>query len=109
MIEKFKESLSTYSSLISELRKNEQKLDDILMYTDFIDNRFDLPIILLKDCSVMLMFEISGVDYEQLSADDRASLSESVKLSFLQLDRGFTLSNYLDRDVNKLFSLEKGR
>lgn len=108
MIEKFKESLSTYGSLISELRKNEQKLDDILMYTDFIDNRFNLPIILLKDCSVMLMFEISGVDYEQLSEEDRNSLSENVKLSFLQLESGFTLSNYLDRDINKLFPLEKG-
>lgn len=105
---RLKDKLGTYESLFSEFRKGEQKLDDILLYVDFIKNRYNLPAILLKDGSYLLLFEISGIDYEQLSRAERSSLSESVKLAFLQLDEGFTVTNYIDRDINLLFSLENG-
>jgi len=97
----------TYESITARLKKEEQKLDDILLFIDFLDNGYDLPIILLKDGSLLLLFEISGVDYEQLSPEERVALSEKVKFAFLQLDEEFTVSNYLDRDINELFPLEK--
>ncbi len=55
-MELIKNRMRTYSSVLKNLRAKEQKLDDILLYVDFIENRYDLPIILLKDwqCSIAI-------------------------------------------------------
>ncbi len=107
MFRRIGESLKTYSGIARESKRSEQKLDDILPYIGFIDNRYDIPIILLKDGTVVTLFEISGIDYEQLSQEEKNSLSEVVKVAFLQLEEGFSLTNYFDRDKIDLFPLER--
>ncbi|MEN8153472.1 MAG: ATP-binding protein [Acidobacteriota bacterium] len=101
------DKLRTYESIYRDLKNGEQKLDDILLYVDFIKNRYDLPMVLLKDGSVLIMFEISGIDYEKLSGSENESYSDLVRNGFQQLERGFTISNYLDRDINMIYSLKK--
>ena len=47
----------------------EQKLENVLLYVDFLDH--PLPVVLLKDGSLLILFEITGVDYEGLSEEDK--------------------------------------
>ena len=50
-----------FRDLLREIQCHEQKLENVLLYVDFIDSH--LPVILLKDGSVLILFEVSGVDY----------------------------------------------
>lgn len=104
-----KDKLKTYESIYRDLKKGEQKLDDVLLYVDFIKNKHDLPIILMKDGSVIIMFEISGIDYEKLSGSEKDSYSNLVKTGFQQLERGFTISNYMDRDISMIYPLKNNK
>lgn len=38
-----------YSTLLKNLQRLEQKLDNLVLYVDFFPNRHDLPVILMKD------------------------------------------------------------
>jgi type IV secretory pathway VirB4 component len=90
---------NTYRNIRKKLVKHEQKLDDILLYIDFIDNPYGLPVVLLKDSSVMLLFELTGIDHEKLSGEEREACSRLLRAGFLQLEKGFTVSSFLDRDL----------
>jgi len=95
-----------YSTIYRNIDKIEQSLDNILLYIDFISNRYELPIILMKDNSVMIMFELGGVDYESLSLEERESISLSFKDALEQLGEGFTLGNYFIREKSEIGRLE---
>jgi len=104
-----KESLKTYGSVLKMLRESEQKLDDILLYIDFVDNKYDLPVILLKDGGVMILFEISGIDHEKLSPEEKENCSNILRTGFTQLDKGYVISNFLNRDINNCHPLKKNK
>jgi len=79
----------------------EQKLDNILLYYDFVPNS-KLPMILMKDGSVTVLFQIDGLDYEGLSEEQREEYSHYSR-SALELlpneGQGFMLSNLLMRNT----------
>ncbi|MCK4890540.1 MAG: hypothetical protein KAS97_11465, partial [Candidatus Aminicenantes bacterium] len=104
-----KDSMKTYGSVLNELRKKEQKLDDILLYVDFLENKYELPVILLKDGGVMILFEISGIDHEKLSPDEKESCSNILRTGFTQLERGYVISNFLNRDINNCHQLKRNK
>lgn len=76
---------------------NEQKLDNLILYVDFCDNKEDKPIIYLKDGSVLILFHLEGIDYEGLGDEEKEQLSYYVKNALEQLGKGFSLSNFLIR------------
>ncbi len=85
-----------YSTLFRNLHRLEQKLDNLVLYVDFYPNRYDLPAILLKDGSLIVLFEFSGVDYEGISQEEKEQLSYYVRSAVEQLPndgKGFMLSN----------------
>lgn len=100
-----KKSLETYKSIFNTYRRGEQKLDDILLYVDFVENKYDIPVILLKDGGVLLIFEITGIDHEKLSDDEKEACSNILRTCFTQLDTGYVISNYLNRDNSNCNSL----
>jgi len=102
-----KDSMRTYTSILKSLKTKEQKLDDILLYVDFIENKYDLPIILLKDGGVLLLFEISGIDHEKLSMDEREACSNLLRVGFSQMEQGYVISNFLNRDIKNCHPLKK--
>jgi len=102
-----KRFLTTYRNLKKDLQGGEQKLDDILLYVDFLENKYDLPAILLKDGAVMLLFEITGVDHEKLSAEEREACSRLLRTAFTQMDRGVVVSNFLNRDIRNCHPLKE--
>ncbi len=53
-----------FRDLLRDINRHEQKLEDVLLYVDFIEQ--ELPIILLKDGSLLILFHLSGLDYEGL-------------------------------------------
>ncbi len=61
-----------YRLLVQNLLKQEQKLDNLLLYVDFYPAAADgFHPILLKDGAMICLWELSGVDYEGLSEVDR--------------------------------------
>ncbi len=85
-----------YSTLFKNLARLEQKLDNLVLYVDFYPNRHDLPAILMKDGSLIILFEFSGVDYEGISQEEKEQLSYYVRSAVEQLPndgKGFMLSN----------------
>ncbi len=87
-----------FRDLLKDIHKVEQKLENVLLYVDFLDH--PLPIILLKDGSLLILFEISGVDYEGLSEEDKQQFSYYSRTALEQLPdegNGFMLSNLLVR------------
>ena len=86
----------------------EGKLDDYLLYLDFWNNRQDLPVVLLKDRSVMVLFELAGVDYEGLSEEEKSLFAHYLRSGLEQLPDeglGFRVQNYLVRDRAQLVPL----
>ncbi len=106
-MKQIKNSMRTYTSVLKDLKAREQKLDDILLYVDFIENKYDLPVILMKDGGVMLMFEISGIDHEKLSMEEREVCSNLLSTGFTQLEEGYVISNFLNRDIKNCHPLKK--
>ena len=105
-MKQIKDSMRTYTSVLKNLKASEQKLDDILLYVDFIENKYNLPIILMKDGGVMMLFEISGIDHEKLSGEEREACSNLLRTGFTQLEQGYVISNFLNRDKRNCHPLK---
>jgi type IV secretory pathway VirB4 component len=94
--------------LLRDVNRHEQKLENVLLYVDFLSH--ELPIILLKDGSLLVLFQISGLDYEGLSEDQKEQFSHYARAAFEQLPdegAGFMLSNVLIRDTPRPLPLHK--
>ena len=92
-----------YRDLLRNINRHEQKLENVLLYLDFIDH--DLPVILLKDGSLLILFQLAGLDYEGLSEDEKEQFSHYAHAALEQLPdegAGFMISNLLIRDTPRL-------
>ena len=92
-----------YSDILNDINQNEQKLDNIILYVDFLPE-YELPIILLKDDSLLILFRLEGLDYEWLSDEQKENFSNYARSALEQLPNegaGFMLSNLLIRDTPK--------
>ena len=90
-----------FSDIFGDITKVEQKLENLLLYYDFLPNS-KLPIILLKDSSLLILFRLEGLDYEGLSEEQRESYSHFARTAMELLPdegQGFMLSNLLIRDT----------
>ena len=79
----------------------EQKLEDVVLYWDFLPNS-KLPMILMKDHSILLPFQLDGLDYEGLSDEEQEDYSHYIRTAMSLLPNeglGFMLSNLLIRDT----------
>ena len=82
-----------------DMTRVEQKLENVLLYVDFLPH--ELPVILLKDGSLLILFELAGLDYEGLSEEEKEQYSYYARTALEQLPdegAGFMLSNLLVRD-----------
>ena len=90
-----------YSDIYRNITRVEQKLDNILLYVDFLPGG-SLPVVLLKDGSLLTLFALDGLDYEGLSVEQRENYSYYIRSAMEQLPdegAGFMLSNLLIRDT----------
>lgn len=97
-----------FRDLLQNISKVEQKLDNVLLYVDFLDH--PLPIILMKDGALLILFELGGLDYEGLSEEEKEQYSYYVRVALEQLPEegaGFMLSNLLIRDTPNPIPLQK--
>ena len=97
-----------YSALFRNLQRLEQKLDNLILYCDYLDNRHGLPVILMKDGSLIVLFEFDGVDYEGISQEEKEQLSYYVRSAVEQLPddgKGYMLSNLFLRGTADIPSL----
>ena len=97
-----------FRDLLRDINRHEQKLENVLLYVDFLNH--ELPIILLKDGSLLILFQLSGLDYEGLSEDQKEQFSHYARVAFEQLPdegAGFMLSNLLIRDTPQPLPLRK--
>lgn len=97
-----------FRNLLRDVNRYEQKLENVLLYIDFLNH--ELPIILLKDGSLLILFQLSGLDYEGLSEDQKEQFSHYARAALEQLPNegeGFMLSNLLIRDTPHPQSLRK--
>lgn len=97
-----------FRDLMRNINRHEQKLENVLLYVDFLDH--ELPIILLKDGSLLVLFQLSGVDYEGLSEAQKEQFSHYARVALEQLPEegaGFMLSNLLIRDTPQPAPLRK--
>ena len=62
-----------FRDLARDMNRFEQKLENALLYVDFLQH--ELPIILLKDGSAVILFHLAGLDYEGLSEDEKEQFS----------------------------------
>ena len=89
---------STYRTLFSSLRRIEQNMDNVLLFFDFYDcGHAEFEPILMKDGALIVLFRLSGMDYEGISEEERDQLSYYVRGACEQLGPGFTLDNFLIR------------
>jgi type IV secretory pathway VirB4 component len=89
-----------FRDILRDIDRYEQKLEDVLLYIDFLDH--ELPVILLKDGSVLILFQLLGLDYEGLSEEQKEQFSHYARAALEQLPdegAGFMLSNLLIRDT----------
>src|SRR6266545_99828 len=89
-----------FRDLVRDINRHEQKLENVLLYVDFMDH--DLPVILLKDGSLLTLFQLADLDYENLSEDEKKQFSHYARVALEQLPdegAGFMLSNLLIRDT----------
>ena len=89
-----------FRDLARNISQYEQKLENVLMYVHFLPTR--LPVILLKDGSLLILFRLDGLDYEGLSEERREDFSHHARVALEQLPdegAGFMLSNLLIRDT----------
>lgn len=97
---------STYSRLYKSYRNYETKFANLLQIVDFIDykeneEKEDTTII-LKDLSLIKIFELKGVDFESISIEDKEDISFKMQITIQKLENGFSIENYYVRDyVNK--------
>ena len=97
-----------WSDFLRSLNRKEQKLDDLVQYVNYLPVK--LPIILLKDGSLLILFRLEGLDYEALPEEDREDLSHTIESALGQLPNegaGFMIANILIRDTPKLVPLKK--
>src|SRR6266487_7041335 len=97
-----------FRDLVQDIIYHEQKLENVLLYVDFMDH--DLAVILLKDGSLVTLFQLAGLDYEGLSEDEKEQFSHYARVALEQLPdegAGFMLSNLLVRDTPQLMALRK--
>ncbi|MCI0718327.1 MAG: hypothetical protein L0338_05055 [Acidobacteria bacterium] len=90
-----------FRDLLKNINKYEQKLENALLYVDFLPD-YTLPLILMKDGSLLVLFELGGLDYEGLSEEDKRQYSYYTRTAMEQLPgegTGFMLSNLLVRDT----------
>jgi type IV secretory pathway VirB4 component len=90
------------------VNRQEQKLENALLYVDFLNN--ELPIILMKDGSLLVLFQLLGLDYEGLAEDVKEQFSHFARSAMEQLPEegaGFMLSNLLIRDTPHPLPLKK--
>ena len=83
--------------------KSEQKFENLLLYLDFVPD-IELPIIMLEDGSFLVLFQIDGADYEELSEEPREDYSQYARAALELLPNkgsGFILSNLLVKDTVK--------
>src|SRR5216117_481791 len=72
-----------FRDLARDINRHEQKLENVLLYVDFMDH--ELPVILLKDGSLLVLFELAGLDYEGLSEDEKEQFSHYARVALEQL------------------------
>ena len=97
-----------FRDLARDINRHEQKLENVLLYVDFMDH--ELAVILLKDGSLLVLFQLAGLDYEGLSEDEKEQFSHYARVALEQLPdegAGFMLSNLLIRDTPQLMALRK--
>lgn len=97
-----------FRDLLHDISRHEQKLEDALLYVDFIEH--ELPIILMKDGALLVLFQLAGLDYEGLSEDEKEQFSHYARAALEQLPdegNGFMLSNLLIRDTAQPLPLRK--
>jgi len=90
-----------FSDIFGDITQIEQKLENLLLYYDFLPNS-KLPIILLKDGALLILFRLEGLDYEGLSEEQREDYSHYIRTALELLPdegTGFMLSNLLIRDT----------
>ena len=90
-----------YSKVFGNYTLVEQKLENLLLYYDFVPNS-KLPMILMKDGSIIVLFKIDGVDYEILHEEKREDYSHFIRTAHELLPNeglGFMVSNLLIRDT----------
>ena len=68
-----------FRDLLRDINRHEQKLENVLLYVDFIDH--ELPVILLKDGSLVTLFQLAGLDYEGLSEEEKEQFSHFVRVA----------------------------
>jgi len=99
-----------FSEVYRNINRVEQKLDNIILYVDFLPVP-DLPIILLKDGALLILFALDGLDYEGLSVEQREHFSHCIRSAIELLPdegAGFMLSNLMIRDTPKPVPLVNG-
>src|SRR5438034_2557438 len=97
-----------FRDLVRDINRHEQKLENVLLYVDFMDH--DLPVILLKDGSLLVLFQLAGLDYEGPSENEKEQFSHYARVALEQLPdegAGFMLSNLLIRDTPQPLPLRK--
>ena len=97
-----------FRDLVRDINRHEQKLENVLLYVDFMDH--DLAVILLKDGSLVTLFQLAGLDYEGLSEEEKEQFSHYARVALEQLPdegAGFMLSNLLIRDTPQPQPLRK--
>jgi type IV secretory pathway VirB4 component len=90
-----------FRDLLRNINKHEQKLENVLLYVDFLPDH-TLPLILMKDGALLILFELGGLDYEGLSEEEKQLYSYYTRTALEQLPdegAGFMLSNLLVRDT----------
>src|SRR5216117_2407673 len=97
-----------FRDLLRDINRHEQKLENVLLYVDFMDH--DVPVILLKDGSLLTLFQLAGLDYDGLSEEEKEQFSHYARVALEQLPdegAGFMLSNLLIRDTPQPLPLRK--
>ena len=94
--------MNKWLHIIRNYSRFEQKLDTVIMYIDFLWFT-ELPIILLRDGSLEVVFKIDGLDYEGISEEDKEQCSHFARTAMELLPdegAGFMVSNLLIRDTS---------
>ena len=97
-----------FRDLLRNINNYEQKLENVLLYVDFLPDH-TLPLILMKDGALLILFELGGLDYEGLSEEEKQQYSYYTRTALEQLPdegAGFMLSNLLVRDTPEPISLK---
>src|SRR5437867_11293243 len=97
-----------FRDLARDINRHEQKLENVLLYVDFLDH--EPAVILLKDGSLLTLFQLAGLDYEGLSEEEKEQFSHYARVALEQLPdegAGFMLSNLLMRDTPQPLPLRK--